>query len=502
MKEFIIKPAVLTRIELWAASTIFVFAVFFLITSMTGTNIELFSRAGIAYDHYENFFFPTLVRYIVLFLTFLLLSFRVVPAIVDRRNLTLNIGVIVVVLLAVWMVFGIADTYLKAYQFKQFNTDERFYSHVFAKSFVNAVWVMLMFGIYSVVKYASVYLLSNSETISTRFRIITRDSLIAFVLWMISMFILLIGDAEGEIVIIWGILVPFAIFFYCYSCYSLIPSAYQRKKPFRSYILRSLLVMIAAFLPVAFIILLITNDDETAFAASFFMGTFHLFITAPITWAIFKRRMQGNEEIFVLQKELKRSNANLDFLRSQINPHFLFNALNTIYATALNEKAECTGEAIQKLGDMMRFMLHENMQEKIPLVREIEYLENYIGLQKLRTDHNPNLKIDTNIEASTELVSIAPMLLIPFVENAFKHGISFRESSQIRTALEVRNKTLYFDVYNSKHEKPDNDPEKDKSGIGLNNVKQRLQLLYPSKHELIIRETQKEYFIHLTIQLS
>jgi LytS/YehU family sensor histidine kinase len=94
------------------------------------------------------------------------------------------------------------------------------------------------------------------------------------------------------------------------------------------------------------------------------------------------------------------------------------------------------------------------------------------------------------------------MLLIPFVENAFKHGISFREVSHIKVTLEIKNNTLYFDVYNSKHARQENDPEKDKSGVGLENVKQRLKLLYPGKHELILRETSKEFFVHLTIQLS
>jgi LytS/YehU family sensor histidine kinase len=94
------------------------------------------------------------------------------------------------------------------------------------------------------------------------------------------------------------------------------------------------------------------------------------------------------------------------------------------------------------------------------------------------------------------------MLLIPFVENAFKHGISLREPSHIKITLQTQGHKLYFDVHNSIHVKPDNDPEKDKSGIGLNNVKQRLELLYPHKHELIIRETGKEFFIHLTIDLD
>ncbi|HZH95082.1 MAG TPA: histidine kinase, partial [Flavisolibacter sp.] len=148
------------------------------------------------------------------------------------------------------------------------------------------------------------------------------------------------------------------------------------------------------------------------------------------------------------------------------------------------------------------FMLQENMQDKISLSREIDYLHNYISLQRLRTDSSPTVQIQTSIQDRENIYQIAPMLLIPFVENAFKHGISFREPSHIKVTLEIKEGTLYFDVYNSKHNRSENDPEKDKSGIGLENVKQRLKLSYPKKHELIIRDTTKEFFIHLTVQLA
>jgi LytS/YehU family sensor histidine kinase len=147
-------------------------------------------------------------------------------------------------------------------------------------------------------------------------------------------------------------------------------------------------------------------------------------------------------------------------------------------------------------------MLQENMQDKISLIREIDYLNNYISLQRLRTDPNPIVQIQTQIDDRDNLFKIAPMLLIPFVENAFKHGISFREPSYIKVTLEIKDDTLYFNVFNSKHDRQENDPEKDKRGIGLENVKQRLKLSYPNKHELKIRDTPKEFLIHLTIQLA
>jgi two-component system, LytTR family, sensor kinase len=310
------------------------------------------------------------------------------------------------------------------------------------------------------------------------------------------MFLLLVVRADREAIVIWGIIVPFGILLYWHSLQTLIPAAVNRKNPLTSYLLRVLLIQLVTALPVGLICLLLSNNEDASAAVAFFNACFQ------VSWIVYKRITKSSQQIRVLKQELGRSNANFDFLRSQINPHFLFNALNTIYGTAIQEKAERTSEGVEKLGNMMRFMLQENMQEKISLTREIDYLNNYIDLQKLRTDTNPIIRIETAIQEQVIPVQISPMLLIPFVENAFKHGISLREPSHIKVTLEMREKTLYFDVYNSKHLKQEKDPEKDKSGIGLNNVKQRLQLLYPKRHELIIRETAKDFFVHLTIQLG
>jgi LytS/YehU family sensor histidine kinase len=216
---------------------------------------------------------------------------------------------------------------------------------------------------------------------------------------------------------------------------------------------------------------------------------------------MFKYKSENKTELVYLRQALGTSSANLDLLKSQINPHFLFNSLNTLYGTALQEKADRTSEGIQKLGDMMRFMLEENVQDRISLNREIDYIRNYISLQKLRTQESPNINIQVNIEDELNTLNITPMLLIPFIENAFKHGISLREPSHIKISLNIDNGSIFFDVYNSIHSR-ENDPEKNNTGIGLNNVKQRLNMFYPNKHELIIRENAKEFFIHLTIQLT
>lgn len=249
---------------------------------------------------------------------------------------------------------------------------------------------------------------------------------------------------------------------------------------------------------------LLMEDHEDFFIGMLGITFFILlFILAPVQWFIFKRFARNNEELFVLKKELGRTEANAELLRSQINPHFLFNALNTVYGLAIHEHAERTSEAIEKLGSMMRFMLQENNQEKIALERDMEYLGNYIALQRLRTDVNPNIKIQVTIQPeAVPALTIAPMLLIPFIENAFKHGISLREESLIRVSLEVKQSTVYLDVFNSRHIRSDNDPEKHSNMIGLMNVKQRLQLIYPGKHELVIRQTAQDYYVHLVITLA
>src|SRR5690606_13049226 len=161
---------------------------------------------------------------------------------------------------------------------------------------------------------------------------------------------------------------------------------------------------------------------------------------------------RNNEELFVLKKELGQTEANIDLLRSQINPHFLFNALNTLYGLAIHEKAERTSEAVEKLSSMMSCMVQEKVQEKISLGWDLEYLNNYIALQRLRTDINPNIRIQIAVQSKVGArLQIAPMLLIPFIENAFKHGISLREESHIRISLELKSNVLYFDLVNTKH---------------------------------------------------
>jgi sensor histidine kinase YesM len=186
----------------------------------------------------------------------------------------------------------------------------------------------------------------------------------------------------------------------------------------------------------------------------------------------------------------------LSFLKSQVSPHFLFNTLNNIYALSLSG-SEKSSEAILKLSQLLRYMLYESENRKVPLEKEEEYLHNYIELQKMRLKED--VKIIFSTEGNITGHFIEPMLLIPFVENAFKHGVNYSQRSWIEITLVVQNNDLLFSVSNSLHK--NTVAEKD-SGIGLNNVKRRLELLYPGKYSLSVQKTEQEFKVNLKLNLK
>jgi LytS/YehU family sensor histidine kinase len=200
-----------------------------------------------------------------------------------------------------------------------------------------------------------------------------------------------------------------------------------------------------------------------------------------------------------LQTQVSTQSARLESLRAQINPHFLFNTLNTLYASALKEKGEQTAEGIQKLAEMRRFMLEENHQRLIPLHKEVEYLHNYIQIQRLRLDESQDIDIRVKLQEPDGPVQIAPMLLTPLVENAFKHGISLEHPSWIYITLTLDEEKVYFKVHNSWHGRTGAAPERERTGVGLENVQTRLSLLYPATHQLVIQQSARDYFVSLTL---
>ncbi len=195
--------------------------------------------------------------------------------------------------------------------------------------------------------------------------------------------------------------------------------------------------------------------------------------------------------------ENEKLTSELGFLKSQINPHFLFNTLNNICSLA-RKKSDETESALIKLSDIMRYMIDDSKEDKVMLSKEIEYLQNYIDLQRMRL--SGKVRIDFSISGNTASHQIDPLLLIPFVENAFKHGVTYREEPLIRISLAVSENRLSFHVENTKYGNK-GDELRAEPGIGLRNVRRRLELLYPRRHELIITEEGEHFRVDLTIQI-
>lgn len=438
------------------------------------------------------------IRYTLIFLAFLYVNFKVIPGIIERNAIIKRSLILVGIWMLIVLVYVMTDRL-----FYGPDVDPVEHDTLLPGSMIQSAVFALAVAGYVVVKRAALYLISKADAIQRFFVIFNRDSIIIFALYMTMTYWLAILAVPTELWNTWLIFIPTGIILHGVAFNMFIPPSLRWKYPLVSYFFKMAITCWGLGFLGGIIMLFVTQSEQRGFQAGFFTGVFHFVITAPALWLIYRWQMKGKEQIFALQSQLGRSAADLNFLRSQINPHFLFNALNTIYGLAIQEQAQRTSSAVEKLGDMMRFMLNENTQDRISLSREIEYLNNYIELQKLRTDSNPALRIQIDIPENVDpLIKITPMLLIPFIENAFKHGISMVEESYIKVSLELKEKTLYFDVHNSRHQKNGSDPEKNSNGIGLDNVRLRLLHLYPRKHELMVRETNRDFFVHLRLDLN
>lgn len=296
-------------------------------------------------------------------------------------------------------------------------------------------------------------------------------------------------------------LVFIACVFYLHT-YFLVPRFFNKKK---------ILFYIAAIGILLFISVVANNLYKQHFEIAFsaitaghkvpghsnyvLTGTISTLMISFIAWFIIKYKAQA------LQKnelEAQKNSAELAMLKSQINPHFLFNTLNNIYALSLAKAEPVVSEMILSLSEINRYMLYETEPDYVPLNKEVAYLNSYIELEKLRCENISNIKFSVSPEI--EHVKISPLLLIPFVENAFKHSrIADETDAWIEINLSVENNILVFNCENSV---PVSAFKKDKtSGIGLENVKRRLLILYPNKHELSISQPEHKFIVDLKLHL-
>ncbi len=293
--------------------------------------------------------------------------------------------------------------------------------------------------------------------------------------------------------------------FYSYYLY-LIPHLLEQKKVFSFVALSLSALLLLPLVSILYIHFLQANltdlplefSQQVPFWSHYWGVSLHVLLFMGLaSGARFTMDWFKNQR---LRSKLERQNllSEVALLKSQVNPHFLFNTLNNIYTLSYKQDRQAP-EAILKLSELMRYMLYEAAGNKVSLEKEIEYIQNYISLQKLRL--KDPLKVNFLIQGDYVEKQITPMLLIPFVENAFKHGVSLHSNSEIYFGLKVEMNILYFQSWNHIVSPQMINQGNNEKGIGYPNVKKRLELLYPNQHKLSIYTHEHKYHVELTIKL-
>lgn len=210
-------------------------------------------------------------------------------------------------------------------------------------------------------------------------------------------------------------------------------------------------------------------------------------------------RIGTKQQLRLKDLEAKQAQAELDLLKSQVNPHFLFNSLNSIYSLTL-KNSEKSSEAVMLLSDLMRYILESSKKKLVPLEEEIQFINNYIDLEKLRLGSNFNLNYRVSGEAKS--LYISPMILIAFVENIFKHGVSSnKDKNEFNIEITIENSQLNFSSSNNIAQKS-NELEVKVEKSGIKNVKRRLELIYPDDYNLSIENNKGKFQVDLQIKLN
>lgn len=295
------------------------------------------------------------------------------------------------------------------------------------------------------------------------------------------------------------VMLPFTMIVVYFINYLLLPGFLKKKR----YVSLGVIVLLILILepPLPRILVMILSGETFNFKnfMDYNMLPFYfetgLIIFIALSIKLFKERNREQEEKNHLEKQ--KLKAELIALKSQLNAHFLFNTLNNLYGLAL-QKSDRTPRGILMLSEMLHFVLYECSTETYNLTKELDFINNYIELEKLRYGKRLKISMESDLEDAETL--IAPLLLFPFVENSFKHGAS-KKTNDVWIKIRVRTseEEIQFDVENNRTPSSAGEFNSD-GGVGLENVKKRLEILYPLQHRLVIHENETTFSIGLNIQ--
>lgn len=297
------------------------------------------------------------------------------------------------------------------------------------------------------------------------------------------------NGSDNNIYLLFILVNSYLLVFYYVNFYYLVPRFFFRKEFFKYFLSVFLVLLILIVINLHkedFNPLHKTNIQNPVFV--FLFGITIRFISVfllSLAIATFQRK-----------KQLEKINlkSEISTLKLQINPHFLFNTLNNIYALVLT-KSDLAAEAVTRLSSIMRYMVYESVNDYVSIEDEINYIKSYIELEKLRLTNQVNLEVDIRVEQID--IKIAPMLFLPFIENAFKHGVSNIHPTVIKIKIDIDESNLILKVSNTKA----NNHPKEHSGFGINNFKSRLDLLYPNQYQLNIIESKTDFTVKLKLKL-
>lgn len=326
--------------------------------------------------------------------------------------------------------------------------------------------------------------------------------------WLVVLIILTLietaGSDQGVLFVLGNNIIR--LFVFCIIVYFnyiyLIPNYLNQKKFWTYFVLLILSVIVITPLENLFLYLrfnnypelqaLLVTDLNLSFLPNFLLAGISTLIKIVTDWS---KSLRAKQEIHTqtMQSELR-------FLKSQINPHFLFNTLNNLYALTL-KKSDKAPEIVIKLSEMMRYMLYECNEKQVLLSKEVNYLHNYLDLESLR--QGKNVEINFNVTGNISEQKIAPLMFIPFLENSFKHGLNNHISKGfVNINLDVKDNNVHMFIENSKAPTMPKPSHKRSGGIGLVNVRRRLELLYPHKYDLKIDDNPNTYAVTMDIDLD
>lgn len=311
-----------------------------------------------------------------------------------------------------------------------------------------------------------------------------------------SFFILLFWqqnpDANTRDILTWFILFGVSASVVYANLYILFPKFLFK----RNYLVYLLLLVLTIGLG-AFILWFIIPSANANFKLPLFQHFINIFFIVVITSSFKFFREYSRKQELLIKAENEQLKTELALLKSQVNPHFLFNTLNNLYGLITQNQNQQASDVTLKLADLMRYLLESSKTDLVNLNKEIQFIDDYLSLEKIRLSQ----KTDINFKVSgmNKELFVAPLLFIPLVENAFKHGLNtISADSFAYFSLSAQGNELFFEAINSVEESTKNS---EKSGTGLENLKKRLQLIYPHKHQLDVEQTANQFKVILHIQL-